>query len=366
MKIVFSMTNDIPFDQRMQKTCDSLSRAGHTVTLIGKQRHSNIVLEPKSYMCRRLNTIFKKGKGFYIEYNLRLFFVLLKTPADIYCAIDTDTLLANYLSTRINRKQLYYDAHEYFTELEELVHRPITRAIWTWVEKLCIPAVDKAYTISQGYADLFQKHYQKTFQVVRNVARLREQVKSDQNQESFILYQGAVNYGRGLESLVEAMQWVDFKLVICGTGDAYQHLQDLSKKHHVSDKIKFTGYLKPDELIHYTDNAKIGITLFSNEGLSNHHSLCNRFFDYLQAGVPQLAMSYPEYIKFNQQFEVAFLLNQLTPQTVAEALQKMISDTELYHKLKTNALKARQLVNWLEEEKALLAIFSSASAHKAL
>lgn len=45
-------------------------------------------------------------------------------------------------------------------------------------KKIRIPAVDKAYTISQGYADLFQKHYHKTFQVVRNVARLRDQAQS--------------------------------------------------------------------------------------------------------------------------------------------------------------------------------------------
>lgn len=147
------------------------------------------------------------------------------------------------------------------------------------------------------------------------------------------------------------MARVDFKLVICGTGDAYHHLQDLAKTYHVSHKIIFTGYLKPNELIHYTQNAKIGITLFSNEGLSNHHSLCNRFFDYLQAGIPQLAMSYPEYIKFTEHYEVAFLLEELTPQSIANALQELINNTGLYNKLKANALTARQTVNWQEEEK---------------
>ena len=42
-----------------------------------------------------------------------------------------------------------------------------------------------------------------------------------------------------------------------------------------------------------------------NTGLNQYLALPNKFFDYMHAGLPQIAMNYPEYQKINSQFEVA-------------------------------------------------------------
>lgn len=358
MKIVFAITNDIPYDQRMQKSCQTLSEFGHGVTLIGKNRNPSIELEEKKYTQIRLHTFFEKGKLFYLEYNLRLFFKLIQQTPDVYCAVDTDTLLACFLASKLKQKPLYFDAHEYFIELEEVVRRPITKAIWKWVEDLCIPSVKKAYTISEGYAKLFEKRFQKKFYILRNIALLRDAIPLPIEERNYILYQGAVNHGRGLEELVEAMQFIDYKLIICGKGDLYMPLQQKVQDLGLTAKVRFVGYLKPDELLYYTQQAKIGITLFSNDGLSNHHSLCNRFFDYIHGGVPQIAMNYPEYQLFNKKHTVALLLHELHVQSVVNALQKLLNDTALYQDLYENTLKARAEVHWQKEALVLQEIFA--------
>lgn len=359
MKIVFAITNDIPYDQRMQKSCQTLSEAGHEVTLIGKNRNPSIELEEKKYRQIRLHTFFEKGKLFYLEYNLRLFFKLIQTKTDVYCAIDTDTLLACFLASKLRGKHLYFDAHEYFIELEEVVQRPMTKAIWKFVEDLCIPHVYKAYTISEGYAALFTKRFKKKFYVVRNIAVLIDQEPLPIDQRTYILYQGAVNHGRGLEELVEAMQFVDYKLIICGKGDIHDDLQERVQKLGLTSKVRFAGYLKPNELLSYTQQAKIGITLFANDGLSNHHSLCNRFFDYIHSGVPQIAMRYPEYALFTKKYGVAILIDQLSATNIATALKTLLENEVLYHEMYRQTLLARVDVNWQKEALVLQEIFAS-------
>ncbi len=37
-KIVFTVTNDLTYDQRMHRICSSLARAGYTVQLIGREK----------------------------------------------------------------------------------------------------------------------------------------------------------------------------------------------------------------------------------------------------------------------------------------------------------------------------------------
>ena len=75
--IVFTVTTDLSYDQRMIKICSSLAKAGYEVTLVGRKRRSSIAIVPTTYKQKRLFCFFDKGKLFYAEYNLRLFFYLL-------------------------------------------------------------------------------------------------------------------------------------------------------------------------------------------------------------------------------------------------------------------------------------------------
>jgi glycosyltransferase involved in cell wall biosynthesis len=122
----------------------------------------------------------------------------------------------------------------------------------------------------------------------------------------------------------------------------------------VEDKVLFKGMIEPDELRLITQQAYAGITLFSPEGKSNYYSLANRFFDYVQAGIPQLCVNYPVYAELNNLVLVSVLTDELDPASLASKLNTLINDNALYNTLKKNCLNARQLWNWQEEEKILL------------
>jgi hypothetical protein len=114
------------------------------------------------------------------------------------------------------------------------------------------------------------------------------------------------------------------------------------------------GKLPPDALRAQTDLAYAGITLFENNGYSNYVSLANRFFDYIHAGIPQLCVDYPSYRAINDEWEVALLIKDLSSETIANALNLLLSDVVLYARLRNNCLKARQTLNWQKEEKKLI------------
>jgi len=153
------------------------------------------------------------------------------------------------------------------------------------------------------------------------------------------------------------MAQVDAKLIICGEGNFYAEAQQIAKQHGLEHKVIFKGYVPPHDLPKYTIEAYVGITLFVATSLSNELSLANRFFDYMHHGVPQLAARYPEYENINSEYEIATLLSEITPDTIAIALNKLLNDTEYYNKLQQNCLKAREVYCWQEEEKRLLAVY---------
>ena len=170
MKLVFTVTNDLQYDQRMQRICSALSAEGHEVTLVGRVRKTSTTLHTTTYQQIRLACWFEKGKLFYLEFNLRLFgWLFFQKGFDVYTGIDLDTLMPCLGVARMKGKKCYYDAHEYFSEVPEVVDRPLIKRIWEMVARLCIPRVDRAYTVGPALAQIFQERYGIPFQVVRNV-----------------------------------------------------------------------------------------------------------------------------------------------------------------------------------------------------
>ena len=382
-KLFFTVTNDLVYDQRMIRICSSLSAAGYDVTLVGRRSKHAPPLGTQPFHQYRLRTWFRRGKGFYIEYNLRLFFFLLTQKMSAVCAIDLDTIVPCYFVSRIRHIPRLYDAHELFCEMQEVVSRPAIYKIWKTIERFCVPKFPIGYTVNDLIADEFFKLYGVRYAVIRNAPVLRpDYPSSDGNLDlpatspppsgtrtpslpaaqslpasRFILYQGAVNEGRCFESLIPAMQTVDAPLLICGEGNFMEQARTLVRQYDLQDKVIFRGMVRPEDLPPITRSAYIGITLFDRQGTSNYYSLANRFFDYIHAGIPQIAVDYPAYREINNSYRIAVLVDEPGIREISDALNTLLNNTELYHTLLANCKQARLYYNWQEEEKKLVRLY---------
>lgn len=355
-KIVCTVTNDLNFDQRMIRICTSLSNAGYEVTIIGFKRKNSPPIVARPYKQIRLPIIAEQGKLLYIDFWTKLFFYLLFFKADIFCAIDLDTIIPVYFASNIRGKKRVYDAHELFTELQEVVTRPKVYKMWRWIEKFTVPKFPVGYTVGGYIAEEFKRRYGVNYALVRNMTVLKP-IELHEKKERFILYQGAVNVGRCFEFLIPAMKDVNAKLIVCGAGNFFEEAKAITKENGLENKVLFKGYVPPEELRNYTLEAYIGITLFEAIGPSNKWSLANRFFDYMHNGIPQLCMKYPEYEKINAEFEIANLIEEPTIEKIANGLNQLLSDENYYLRLQQNCLKAKEKYNWQHEEKTLLKIY---------
>lgn len=354
--LVFTVTNDLTYDQRMIRICRSLSQAGYEVLLVGRKLKDSLPLSEMPFRQKRLRCFFNKGKLFYAEYNTRLFFYLLFRKMDLVCAIDLDTILPCLFVSVIRRKKRVYDAHELFCEMKEIVTRPFIYRCWKRIEKLAVPKFVYGYTVNNIIADEFKKMYGVNYEVIRSISMLQP-LSVPEKKEKFIIYQGAVNEGRSFETLIPAMQGVNARLFICGDGNFMEQARSLVTEHQLTGKVIFKGKLKPEELAAFTREAYIGLTLFENNGSSNYYSLANRFFDYLHAGIPQLCVNYPVYEAINNVHHIAVMVDDLSPEGLAKVLNQLLEDKVVYGGLQQNCLLAREKLCWQEEEKILLDLY---------
>ena len=389
-RIIFTVTNDLAFDQRMQRICGSVAAAGYAVTLVGRLRNTSQALPNQPFKQVRLRRLlFSKGKLFYLEFNLRLFLYLLFTPADAICSIDLDTAIPGIWAAKLRRKYHVFDAHELFTHVPEVARRKNVQALWEWVQRYTFKHTDATYTVGPAIADYFTERYGKPVSVVRNMPDATNGAQdSDKNptnrseknggtssamtsskgnrpdnpflwlsDKQFILYQGALNEGRGLEMLIEAMKDIPCELVLAGEGDLSDALRRQVSQANLMDRVHFLGMIAPHQLPLLTPLAYMGFNVSENVGLSYYLSLNNKFFDYTQAQLPSLVNPYPEYTKLLAEFQVG-LSTEARVDAIVSGANRLLSDVALYRAMKAACEAAAAQWQWKNEVPQLLKIYS--------
>jgi glycosyltransferase involved in cell wall biosynthesis len=299
---------------------------------------------------------------FYACYNIRLFCYLLFVKADIFLANDLDTLPANYHASKIRKKKLVYDSHEYFTEVPELIGRNRTRNFWLKIERKILPKIKNSYTVSQSIADEYNKKYRINMQVIMNLPEYKNQdaaIEKKSDQEKIIIYQGALNKARGLEQIIAAMKHINnAQLRIYGDGDITAELQRLVKESYLEEKVIFFGRFPFEKMHEITMTADLGISLEQNMGLNYFYALPNKLFDYIQAQIPVLCSGFPEMKKIIDHYNIGKTIDKHDPVFIAETINKIFADNAQFILWKENLKPAARELCWETQEEKLLKIFS--------
>jgi len=352
-RIIASVTSDLATDQRVQKVCNTLQSNGYEVLLIGRKLKHSPALNPMPFHQKRFSLPFQKGALFYAVFNIYLFFYLLFKRFDLLLANDLDTLPANFLVARVKSKSLLYDSHEFFTEVPELVRRPRVKKVWSFIEALILPKLKYAFSVSPRIAKAYEEKYGLKMNLLRNFP-LRQEVGKVVKQEKQLIYQGALNEGRGLELLIDSMVYLpDYQLKIAGSGDLEKDLQEQVKHKNLEDRIEFLGRLKPEELSLHTQQSAIGFSVEEMKGLSYRYALPNKLFDYLQAHTPVIYSDLIEVKELLENCHVGESLKSRNPKELAKQVKEFMSNPE-YAFWKQEASRAAQAFCWENEEEVLL------------
>lgn len=332
------------------------------VLLIGRELPNSKKIQ-RNYKTFRFNLFFNKGFLFYAEFNLRLFFKTLFLKKNILLSNDLDTLLPNYLVGKISQVNLVYDSHELFTEVPELIDRQNVQNIWLGIEKNIVPKLKYNYTVCESIASYYKKKYNTTFKVVRNFPY---QISLDVERNfpiegkggKIILYQGAINKGRGLELIVDSMILISNSiLVIVGDGDILEDLKNKVINLELEKRVKFISKQNPQELKKLTPLADLGISIEEDLGLNYRYALPNKIFDYIQAQIPVLVSDLPEMKKIINDYGVGEIVKKRTPESMASQINKILkkgkNDYSEQLKLASNEL------TWENESKKLIEIFKN-------
>lgn len=298
-----------------------------------------------------------------------------KLRPDIISGHDVIGLLIGYLASlgmgKNARPALIYDSHEY--EIGRNYKRSKVQLLFVkMLEKYLMKKATVSLVVADSIADELTKMYQLKCRptVVRNIANYwikdedrvsitRQKLCSELGIDEkawLMMYHGAVMQGRGIENIIDALSRVDdVYLIVLGNGKA-DYIEELRSKcveKHIEQRVLFHSAVDYATLPSYVGAIDVGVVTITAPSKSYYYALPNKFFEYIQAGVPMICSDFPEMSKIVNEYDNAALVDPYSVDEIARSIVTMKDDKEVYEKFKKNTIAAKEELCWENEKRKL-------------
>ncbi|MDR5658759.1 glycosyltransferase family 4 protein [Serpentinicella sp. ANB-PHB4] len=383
MKILMIVQNDFVNDTRVFKEAKTLGQEGHTVQILalhskdlcqnesfGNFNVKRIILKTRDKLSNR-NRYIQAIK--YLEFFKKCLDFARKFNPDIIHCHDVYTVPIGFRIKRQLKSKLVYDSHELWSRVHNVESLPrIISKITKYFEKKAVTESDTVITVSDSISNYFVKHYELKNKplVLRNIPNKNTLTNSSNllrnklnisPEEKIILYQGAVQVGRGVDKIIKLLPNLDSRivLVILGGGPLIDKIKDLVSSLDMNARVFFHESVNQEELIDYTSSADLGIHLMQNICLNHYYALPNKIFEYLQAGIPIVCSEFPEMRKIIEDYRVGMTVDPEKLEKTAKEVNSLILDQEQMKLVKEKVRQARQVLCWENEQKILVDAYNN-------
>jgi glycosyltransferase involved in cell wall biosynthesis len=351
----------------VQKECNTLFKIGYDVIVIGRKSKNKFLLSELPYKVIRFRNLFGHGPLMYVVFNLQLFFYLFFKKPDILWSNDLDTLLPNFIISRLKKIKLIYDSHEYFTMS---VYKPSSRKVWEKLENYIFPKLKNVITVNDSIKKVYEQKYNVPVTVLKNVAyksvedALNTKLLFTVNKKILIMQGTGLNENRGAEEAVLMMQFLPdyFQLYFIGRGTILEKLKQMVTDLQLHERVIFIGVMPYDNMMQYTKQSFLGL-IFEKINFNEEHmfALPNRFFDYMKAGIPVLTSKAIEIKTIVDKYIVGGFIENFNPEEMAKKVIEINEQPEIYKTWKRNTTSVAAEFCWENEEKKLISFMQNLS-----
>lgn len=131
----------------------------------------------------------------------------------------------------------------------------------------------------------------------------------------------------------------------------------LAKKSGVRHQITFFGPVHHEDVVKFAASADLGVAPIKNSCLSYYLSLPNKLFEYIVAGIPVIGSNFPEIKRIINMYNIGLTFNPDDPRDIALAVQQVFKDPQEYNRMRENARKASEVLNWENEATKLITLY---------
>ncbi|MBW2146706.1 MAG: glycosyltransferase family 4 protein [Deltaproteobacteria bacterium] len=169
-----------------------------------------------------------------------------------------------------------------------------------------------------------------------------------------IRYVGSLSSLEGVDVLMRAMTWIEATLDIFTRSRPTPALKEMVTTLGLQKKVRFCGPLDHGQVPHELRQADCLVIPLPGENPVSMGSSPLKLFEYMASGKPIVASDVPGVKEILQDRRNAILFRASDPQSLAQAVLVLQSDTRLAHRIAVNALADAQRYTWDERARSIL------------
>jgi glycosyltransferase involved in cell wall biosynthesis len=387
-KIAVLLHGSIKSDHRVVKTVITLTREYeihlfyHGSSKDAEQHFKgldNIELHPIEKRSGLISRVLRHSLFCYEYSYIKQIVLKTRLQFDFIWSNDLPTLYpAHHLAKKFKAK-LIYDSHEIYVETVNQFFikgsNPFKNIIFkfligvmklhgTWIERRLIKSVDLMFTVNDSLKNYFIEKYR--YNIIKVLMNLPSQNENQKNELVFdfrshfnwsketivVLYQGALNHGRGLELLIDSFAIIEenYCLVILGNGLLKTRLKQKVHGLNLDMRVKFLDAVPLSQLSHYTKGADLGMNLLEPFNLSKKLASPNKLYEYIHAHIPVVASDTIENRKVYDKHQIGEIC-QNNLQDIGNKIKLVASQIRMYQ---ISLERAKQEYSWENQEDMLL------------
>lgn len=386
MKILLVYKEDYPWDVRVEKLALALGERGHSVTIISRnldQRPSredgsefNLCRLPRfSSMPFTIRKLLNVPLWFNPVWLYTIFSAARREKADVIVVRDLPLVRSALVLKKVLGARVVLDMAEVYPEmyassakfskksfLEKLLKHP---GVAESYERSVLPKLDHTLVMIEESRDrLLKKGLPANKVTIVSNTPPADKFNNLKHQHSgtslHLVYVGFLTELRGLDLLINAISHYikrgnpanTIKVDIVGKGASKAKLQELVTNLGVAESVTIHGWLSHERVSELMSAANVGALTYRVCGHWNH-TIPNKIFDYMLAGLPVLTTEVIPIRRIVAQTHCGLVCKDLDPADIAEKLEQL-RKPELRQVLGDNGYYAvKQTHNW-ENDKARL------------
>jgi len=180
---------------------------------------------------------------------------------------------------------------------------------------------------------------------------------SDSDKRDGLVYIGQLYPWKGVDTLIEAMQFIDSKLTVIGGVPFEDDLIRLRKKSedlNLDNKITFTGFMKPEKISQYLKKAKISVIPLPDNVIARDFTSPLKLFESMAAKTAVVASDLPSIREVIRDGENGLLFEPGNPKSLADKIKLILKDEELYKCISEKSYSESQKYCWNARAKSII------------
>lgn len=283
---------------------------------------------------------------------------------------DFDVVIANDLDTAgvavsmFTGSRVHCDLHEYWPELHGensawMAHRS---KLYRWLLRTYVRRAASATTVSSRIATEYRQQYGIDAAVVTNASPLRNLHPADVSQPLRLVYSGAGDGERGLESLVDAVAatTTDVRLDLYLVSAKPEYLRALQQRiDKTGAPARICEPLPYNELVPRLNTYDVGVYQPKPINLNHAFALPNKVFDFVQARLALVIGPAEEMARVVRENGLGIVTEDFTTDSLKRALDALtaadVSRWKHASDLAASALSAEtQQHTWIRAAEAIV------------